>query len=1196
MNNKKIILILLLSMGVFAQNLSGLDFFHQVSKRSNVRNAQNFGNYSYNYVSANPARSDSVEIYAIRVEFKSDSANNTTGNGLFMRINYEEHYKASNGVVSSNDRKEFEWYRTYAYEYDRTPHDYTYFFNHLTALKSYFSDVSKEKIKIGFKIFPDGAFGSYKLSKEMALYSPGNKRKDETYDNYNTRKSRSMMTFVAEAISLADKSEKKPFADLQIDNYGNIYKTDSVSHKDISVFVLLIHAGSSSLTDNAGDSPNDLTDAFINEELFKYFNLPHENVFGGLVESDSFSGKTKTGVKITGKDNKTLILSELMMVSETANQDSLNWGINGILVNQFARQLGIPDLYSTSSGITGIGSFGIMDFAGYSAAQGFIPPNPSAFVRSFMGWDTPILVNPSLSKKNYKVKAFFPKNDSTLYLIPINSTEYYLVENRQRNLTGEKDLFAYDTINGKRYISSGFQINLNKNADSLSERSVVMKVKSRDIGIPASGVCLWHIDEKLLENRLKYNMVNSDSSYRAVNLVEADGITDIGVQFFDMLGYPWFDYGSAADVFPHTNSFDNNKPTSQINSKTQPATIANDGGLSFLDLSFTNTHEDANRAETYHYSKAKNTKFEDYSVTNYSDSTITMSVGYENENIAPAANFPIKIKGSGFFPLLTADVLRDGNGSAKEIVALSKTKNLSIVSEKGELLFADSVDAINMPTMVGNKLFIPCKNKIMIYDGEMYDGQPQSVKKDSITGINISTFIVGTVEGDWVAGTASGEVVFGQGKTIDKKKIEDSEISALAKFDENSFALISNAGNLKIVSKNGNVTKRETIKNATPPFKIIVFDKKIAVADGKHALWFIDNGIKSDWAGIFHESNIPDNQGYLSATDLNNDGLSELLIGGTNGVYAFDWKGNLLENYPALLDRAEWNIRKSVQATPISAKTESGETMVLFTTMTGDTKSYYQTKITNVNPKTNTVYFKDADGNADSIIGLAKGYIDTLLTYNDSIILPYYAPGGLIEFRDGKTGKRPDMQITANNAGKKRMFPYLISIGAPLSQGVIIDKLIETGKTLSLIAASDNGMLYRYDLPAKFPANQTDMTGGNAQRQFCFAATQTGVKEASKSLEYFYSYPNPVRLDKKGAGAVTFRYELGDNANSALLTIYTVQGQKVFEETNLRLSKGVNEFVLSNMSKFGSAVYRCRLSVKFGKEEKVLFWKMAVLK
>lgn len=1222
---KIIMLIIVVAAGVFAQ-IPPVSFYHQFSKaRSESSNITNFSPYSYKFVGAGSFDGDTAEIYAIRVEFKPDSVTNTTGNGLFMRADSVTHRKVSDGIMTTKDRKEFAWYSN-TYKYDKLPHDSTYFSEHLASLRNYYQKVSNGKLNVGWKIFPDdSAFAAYRLSQEMAQYSPGEKRRDETYDEFNMRISRAMMRFVAQSISLANDAAKNPFSDLQQDNKGRVFKIDANSGKKIPVFVLLIHAGSSILTDGGeggsgnADSPNDLTDAFIGEESFKYFNLPHEDIFGNFVAKDPTSGKT--GMQLSGKDEKTVTLSELMMVSETANQDSLNWGINGILVNQFARQLGIPDLYSTSSGISGIGRFGIMDFYGYSSANGFIPPNPSAFVRSFMGWETPIYAK---TDNSYDVDVL----GENLYLLPINNTEYYLIENRQRNLTADADLFAYDTTNGKYYIATDFRVNLDKNVDSLSSRSVVMKVKSRDIGIPASGVCVWHIDEKLIENRLSINMINADSSYRAVNLVEADGITDLGVEFSDMLGYPWYDHGSAADVFPHKNSFDKN-PVDYISSTTAPATIANDGGNTFLTLKFANTKtqgDSKNREERYYYSKGQNqnSKYNEYEVVNISDSKIKMSVGLEKDNVMPVENFPVRIKNgdnsglsAGFFPLLTAN-FNDGNGSFKAIVAISKNGDLTIVKENGTLLLSEKTEAVNMPTIVGEKLFVPCKNKILIYS---YDESSKNFIKDSTENIEISSYIIGLTDSVWAVGTKNGELVFGKGKDIkEKSKISERSINAIAQIGYKVVAILENGAivvrcNDLINASSCNTDANSSVnfeklvlpnkEKAFPPFKIAVVQNIFVVSDSKNGLWFFDADGKMlsenspvDWAGTFREEsgreNIPDNEGYISAEDLNGDGFLEILIGGTNGVYAFDNKGNLLENYPAVLDRADWNIRKSVQATPITAKNDKNEPLVFFTTTTGDTKSYYQTKITKADTSRGVVYFYDMDGNSDSISGWTASEIDTLLTINDSIILPYFAPGGLIDIRDGKTGKRPENTVSTDNAGKKRVFPYLISIGASLSQGVVLDTI---GGKLNLIAVSDDGLLYRFLLPDnKFPANQTNMVGGNAQRQFNFTATPGNVKPASESLEYFYSYPNPVRLSKKGEGSVTFRYELGDNASSAMLTIYTIQGQKVFEEKNVSITRGVNEFVLNDLSRFGSAVYRCRLSVKFGLTEKVLFWKMAVLR
>jgi M6 family metalloprotease-like protein len=1213
MKTKKtlIFIILIFAPLVFSQTLPP-DFFRQYSKRSTSENGVNFAPYDYKHIGSGKfegggANRDSVIIYALRVEFRPDSVINTTGNGLFMRGNAETHQISTDSVLriydpkspagmrlSRTDRKEFEWYRNTqnTYKYDKLPHDSTYIDEHLTALRNYYLEASNGKIRIGREIFPSGAFGAFRLNNEMASYSPGNKRNNESNDDFGIRRSRALMRFVLEAVDSANNSQNNsPFKNLKMDENGRLF-----DENDIPVFILLFHAGSSGLTDGGtggsgnADSPSDFQDIFVNEEWFKFFNSSssQENNFAANIEKDSVS--KKIGAKVTGKEGKAIYLSELMMVSETANQDSLNWGINGILVNQFARQIGVPDLYSTSSGTTGIGSFGIMDFAGYSAAQGFIPPNPSAFIRSYMGWSEPILANPEPDKK-FALSVSKDNSKNNLYLVPINNSEYYLIENRQRNLTGSENVFVYDTINGKPYISSGFQLNLENCVNSVSSRSVVWGVKSesRDVGIPASGVCVWHIDEKLIENRIKYNMLNSDSSYRAVSLKEADGVVDIGVEFTDMLGYPWYDYGNAGDVFPHRNTFlSTNKSTvaNIMSPTTMPSTAANDGGNSYLKLSFENS--DTSKKEIYYYSKSSKGDYESYSITNYSDSVINMRVSLENNNISP--KFSTRVKGSNFYPLLTANVFEDGNGGEKEIIALSKDGFLSVISEKGTLIYEEKIaDEIkNMPSFIDNNLYISCKDKILIYNGEYAE-----IKKDSIMDFDVSSYIVGLDDNLWVFGTNDGKLIFGSGKkTIENSVSLDNEnISAIAKFKEKTAVAVSEKGNVFIVSNDGKKSEKYELLNAKYaffPFKIAVSNDRIIVCDNKQGLWFLtyfeENGkiiIKRnenqqefpvDWAGIFREQSsredIPENHGFLSMANLDESGDLRLLVGGTNGVYAFDEKGYLLENYPAILDRADWYIRKSVLATPTSAKNKNGEHFIFFATTTGDEKSYYQTKITRP-PDTvrGIIYFDDINGKPDSMSGFSKKYIiDTLLSYNDSMFLPYFAPGGLIDIRIGKTGKRPDLQIPTQNTGKNRIFPYLISVGESLSQGVVLDNLSDD--ELDLIAVSDNGMLYRFGLP-EFLANQTDMTGGNAARQFNFEKTQNSKKQADNILEYFYSYPNPVKISKGDKGAVTFRYELGNNASSAHLTVYTVQGQKVFEEKNLRVSQGVNEFVLNDLSRFG---------------------------
>jgi len=1099
----------------------------------------------YNNINDGLFDGDTVEIYAIRVEFQPDTVDNTTGNGLFMRATPYDHANAIGQVtMMRKDVKEFEWYFDGTYKYDNLPHDSLYFHEHLTALRDYFLYASWGKIRIGFKIFPDGAFGSYKMSREMALFSPGIKKKNETFDEFYLRASREFMKLVTEAVVSAKAD--KIFEGLKIDSKGYLYKEEY--GRKVGVFVLLIFAGSSGLTDGgrsgsaAADSPNDITASFIEESMFRYFNSPQENIFNGAVgEIDG-----KMGIKISDGAN----ITRLMTVNETANQDSLNWGIAGTLVNQFARHLGVPDLYSTTSGISGVGSFCIMDFAGYSSAQGFIPVYPSAFVRYLMGWQVPI---PAKTSGKYPVRVYGHELDSTLYKIPLNTNEFLLIENRQRNLTGNPNLFSYDTIDGRRYIASGFEINLDENVKTASAmRRVISEVKSRDIGLGGSGVLVWHIDENLLNNRFGYNLINSDSSYRAVNLVEADGIKDIGVEFTDVLGFPWFDYGGAGDVFPHTNSFDG-----RATGNLRP--MGNDGGRSLLNLHFENTNTKV--AEIYRFAKAENTKFEDYTVTNFSDSLIRMTVNYDaEEGIRPVDGFPVKIRdGFDYFPLIS-----DG----ENIIITDAGGRITKINSVGKIVLEDSVKAVSMASVINGEIKVPSND---------YPG--------------ISTYIMGINKG-YLYGRGDGTVKFSDGTEVG---ICNSPVNAVAMLGGDLIVAVTQKGTVGVFNKSGKISGITV--SGLPPFKVITSDSTVVVADRKQGLWFMSYGNRKlslkedgpdypiDWAGIFREESereaIPDNFGYPSLADLEGNGEMRLLIGGTNGIYAFDMKGYLLAGYPKFLDRSDWMLRKSVISTPIAVRSKD-ETYIFFTTLTGHNKTYYATKATKVDTASGTVFFNDPDGLPDSIRGFSKGFIDTLVHQSDSVLLPYYAPGGLIDMR------------SLNFA---RPSQWTISIGNSLSQGVLIDDIGKTG-ILNLVAVSDNGTVYNYELSEKlFNSRQTNMVGVNAERIFSASAVSAGGEVKNKDLEYFYSYPNPVKISKGQRGSVIFRYKLGRSVSSVKISIYTVQGQKVFEAGDLPKSAGVNEFTLRDMSKFGSAPYNCRISVKMsdGKEH-VLFWKMAVLR
>ncbi len=671
---------------------------------------------------------DTVKIIAIRVEFEPDASSLTTGDGRF-------------GMTG--DAKESGFYNAgNVYKYDGLPHKAQYFERQLTALKNYYAKASRGKLTLEFSLYPSGGDirDGYKVANQMTHYSPGWKRKQESADAYWDRKTRGLMAFVKDAVKkAADEGGSSPFRGLYKD--GDILREKATGRKAV---ILILHAGASYMTDGGAsgeaDSPSDMIDAFVNKEYFKYYK--------DTTSLDS------AGIVVTGADGEALTIDEVMMCAETSNQDGLNWGIQGILVNQLARQLGIPDLFSTSSGVSAIGAFCIMDFAGYSAGQGFIPPYPSAWVRAFMGWDRPYTVG---AGGGYGVKALTSAidrdgvgrtlgGDTTILLIPLNSNEYYLVENRQRNLSGDRSVFKYD--DGSIISAYPFNVNIDANVKSYSEGAsrVILETNNNDVSLPASGVLVWHVDERVIRQKLAYNIVNADSSYRGVRLVEADGINDLGVTFKDAFYQAAFDYGGAEDVFPHTSKrYDKsrNRASGGIDTTirgfgpySRPSSRSNDGGHTYLNVDFSYMNGTP-RTEL-------SISFQNDTIVNYSDSLFLVDVRYDYltpgwpRRAAPeVSKSDPAVTGSFFDPLVTWIASSSSNNGKDTVLALLGESGrfylFSVVNKDKQDSYGDNVVKIDLtdyqgkpvnsniavkyfdsipgafafPTAIGGKIYVP---------------------------------------------------------------------------------------------------------------------------------------------------------------------------------------------------------------------------------------------------------------------------------------------------------------------------------------------------------------------------------------------------------------------------------------------------------------------------------------------------------
>ncbi len=521
--------------------------------------------------SAETLGTDTLEVFVLYVEFKDegDVENDplTTGRGTFGSAPIDKKFTLDPGGESIRKR---------------TP----YLNKHFEFANNYFKQVSNGRVVIKPRYFPEpdgsGLVQPYQLSQRMKVYNPPDKDEKEKYADFANRKAQAIMSFVWESVKLGDAQANDPKLNPFLAAKKAQEERRENARDTLPQSFMIFHAGHSRLVDGGAlgpfnaDTPSDFFDFFITQPDFSFLkDITKTGRPDG--EPDVNKRKDSLGVQLSTGDT----LTEVMMLSESASQDGINWGINGILVNQLARQMGMPDMFDVVKGISQLGYFDLMDFAGYNTLNGFLPVFPSAWVRVFMGWDQPVTARPTGGPySEYSLGSPLLADDSsgiTTLKVPLNEREYLLVENRQRAVgdtfkiyystrANEGDLafqkrdsisLAMDKIDSVFLDSLCNDKGRDCKKNPYKPEGVITGASSYDLGLPGSGLLVWHVNEWFIEQFLKYGAVNAylgdtlRSQYKGVALVEADGILSLGKEFKDPLGQAVFDYGSGSDMLPH---------------------------------------------------------------------------------------------------------------------------------------------------------------------------------------------------------------------------------------------------------------------------------------------------------------------------------------------------------------------------------------------------------------------------------------------------------------------------------------------------------------------------------------------------------------------------------------------------------------------------------------------------------------------
>jgi len=443
------------------------------------------------------------KLLVLMVEFQPDNDPKTTGDGTFLDASDAENYPVTLGSP---------------------PHDYNYFTKQMEALRYYYLAASLGNFDLDFDIYPKSvnpdSISAFRLPHEMSYYNPSfvNGNTDLMVDRFEE--------YFHDSFVLADEDE-----DIDFSQYEHF---------------MIIHAGSDWQHDTFGDTPYDIPSFFIT---------------------------MREGSEVA-VDDSTVIIDHTCNIPETITQDIVDdnsssveeiygYGlINAVASHEFGHSLGFVDLYNVRTSTPEVGNYDIMDSGGFGLAgygidndddgypeivyylEGGFPVLPGAWSR-MLAWEddframgvlkdlSDLNFNREIQLKPVETKVDPQQNLPYFIKIPLSSTEYILMENRQVDPDGDGGItpvFSKD----ERVVLYPTYTDTTLSSDPTYEYDYFLPGWTDQYGNSiGGGIVVWHIDDAILQENDNFanNTINTRHSRRAVKIIEADNIEDIGNRF-----------------------------------------------------------------------------------------------------------------------------------------------------------------------------------------------------------------------------------------------------------------------------------------------------------------------------------------------------------------------------------------------------------------------------------------------------------------------------------------------------------------------------------------------------------------------------------------------------------------------------------------------------------------------------------------
>ena len=471
-----------------------------------------------------------VRVAAIRISFQEDNNPGTTGNGSFL-------YSAPIDTCGK-------------YTIDPVPHDRSYFESQLLAVSNYFKSVSYNKFGIDMDnsmVYPISEEGSYVLSNQMNYYHPFNQ--EEIHDERITELFR-------DAIDIA-------------------YTTDSINFS-LYDHIVIFHAGigqdfSLPFLD---PTPEDIPSTFVDKEML-------DKYLGGSIEISN--SVIDQGIILPETQNHLFFEDSENIFLNAEEPCDYQYGLTGTFALMLGFAIGLPPLWDTETGQSGIGIFGLMD-QGSNNGRGLIPAPPDAWTRKHIGWEYSTRIIPPASIN------LPSRSENNIIEIPINDDEYFLIENRT-NWYRDKmyiDSTRYNIYENSNRYPPFVEILFDSVLIDQDDNGVVTNVYNYDLGLPSSGILIWHIDEVNIDRGINNYSINNDRLNRGVDLEESDGAQDIGFPSIFLFSDP--SAGYFGDMwFKGNPEYERSNPSMdglspEFSHFSYPSTVSNSGSASFITI------------------------------------------------------------------------------------------------------------------------------------------------------------------------------------------------------------------------------------------------------------------------------------------------------------------------------------------------------------------------------------------------------------------------------------------------------------------------------------------------------------------------------------------------------------------------------------------------------------------------------------